>query len=205
MKHARLCLVLALVSLAPALSQTGGHRDQPVGTDGQPPFQLSTTTFRNGGELPLVMVLGSDFCSYVSGGGDQSPELSWTNAPYGTKTFVVTLFDVTAAFTHWGMYNIARGTTELPENAGVSGSKYGQQVFNDFYLGPEYDGPCPPNNLTPLVHEYVFTVFALDTNLYLPSSPPNFPANAETLYRAMSDHILGQASIHGFFSSTDQE
>ena len=35
--------------------------------------------------------------------------------------FLVTLYDVTAAFTPWGMYNISAKTTELPENAGVAG------------------------------------------------------------------------------------
>ncbi len=81
---------------------------------------------------------------------------------------MVTLYDVTAAFTPWGMYNISAKTTELPENAGVAGSKYGQQVFNDFFLGAEYDGPCPPNNIIPVVHDYAFTVYALDTELQLP-------------------------------------
>jgi len=164
-------------------------------------FHLRSTTFSDGGTLPLSMVLGSNNCSFVTGGGDQSPELSWTRAPYGTRSFVVTMFDVTASFTHWGMYNIPADTTGLPENAGVARSMFGRQVQNDFSLGAEYDGPCPPNNLTPLVHEYVVTVYALDTNLRLTSFPPNFPANGETLYRAMIGHVLQKASIHGFFTA----
>jgi phosphatidylethanolamine-binding protein (PEBP) family uncharacterized protein len=101
------------------------------------------------------------------------------------------------------MYNISRKTTELPENAGVAASPYGQQVFNDFFLGAEYDGPCPPNNLPPVVHDYVFTVYALDDDLHLTSSPPNFPADAETLYRAMLGHVLKRASIQGYFSTAN--
>ncbi|MGD0567100.1 MAG: YbhB/YbcL family Raf kinase inhibitor-like protein [Candidatus Sulfotelmatobacter sp.] len=205
MKKYVVCLTLALASLSTALAQQGSRSDQQASanSDWQHQFQLSSTTFTNGGQLPLSMVLGSNNCTYVSGGGDQSPELSWTHAPFGTKSFVVTVFDVTASFTHWGMYNISPKTTELPENAGVSGSTYGKQVFNDFFLGAEYDGPCPPNNYTPLVHDYVFTVYALDTNLSLQSSPPNFPADAETLYRAMFDHVLQSASIQGYFSSAN--
>jgi Raf kinase inhibitor-like YbhB/YbcL family protein len=149
------------------------------------------------------MILGSNNCTYVSGGRDQSPEVSWKHAPFGTQSFVVTLYDVTAAFTHWGMYNISPKTNELPEDAGVAGSTYGQQVFNDFYYGAEYDGPCPPNNYTPYVHDYVITVYALDTWLKLPSAPPNFPANGEALYRAMFDHVLARASIHGYYSTAD--
>jgi phosphatidylethanolamine-binding protein (PEBP) family uncharacterized protein len=60
--------------------------------------------------------------------------------------------------------------------------------------------------LPPNVHDYVFTVYALDTELKL-SSSANFPANAETLYHALiqagrDGHILDSASLTGFFSST---
>jgi Raf kinase inhibitor-like YbhB/YbcL family protein len=201
MKTLTLCMILALTLTLTALAQTS-QTDQPANGEWRH-LQLSTTTFTNGGTLPLSVVLGSNNCTYVSGGLDESPELSWTNVPRGTRSFVVTLYDVTAAFTHWGMYNISPKTTELPEDAGVAGSKYGQEVFNDFFLGAEYDGPCPPNNVTPLVHDYVFTVFALDTDLKLPSAPPNFPATGETLYRAMFDHVIEKASIQGFFSTAN--
>lgn len=203
MKKYVVCVTLALASLSTVLAQQSSQPDQQADSDWHHHFQLSSTTFTNGGQLPLSMILGSNNCAYVSGGGDQSPQLSWTHAPRGTRSFVVTLYDVTASFTHWGMYNISPKTAELPENAGVAGSTFGQQVFNDFFLGAEYDGPCPPNNITPLVHDYVFTVYALDTDLHLLSSPPNFPADAETLYRAMFDHVLQSASIHGYFSSAD--
>ncbi|MGB2603809.1 MAG: YbhB/YbcL family Raf kinase inhibitor-like protein [Candidatus Sulfotelmatobacter sp.] len=203
MKKYVVCVTLALASLSTVLAQTNSNTNQQPNSDWQHKFQVSSTTFTDDGQIPLIMVLGSNNCSFVSGGGDESPQLSWTHAPRGTRSFVVTLFDVTASFTHWGMYNISPRTTELPQNAGVAGSPFGQQVFNDFFLGAEYDGPCPPNNVTPLVHDYVFTVYALDTDLHLVSSPPNFPADAETLYRAMFDHVLQRASIQGFFSSAN--
>jgi len=202
MKMHAICVSLLLISLSTALAQSSGQPDQQT-NDWHHQFQLSSTTFKNGSQLPLTMVLGPTYCNYVSGGSDESPQLTWTHAPWGTRSFVVTMYDVTAAFTHWGMYNISRKTTNLPENAGTATSTYGQQIFNDFYLGPEYDGPCPPNNYTPYVHDYVITVYALDTRLNLPSSPPNFPASAETLYRAMFEHVLASASIHGQFSSVD--
>jgi Raf kinase inhibitor-like YbhB/YbcL family protein len=203
MKNYAVCFTLALASLSIVLAQSSAQTDQQANGDWHHRFRLSSTTFTDGGTLPLSMVLGSDNCTFVSGGGDQSPELSWTHAPRGTRSFVVTMFDVTASFTHWGMYNISPKTRELPENAGVAGSPYGQQVFNDFGLGAEYDGPCPPPGFAPVNHDYVITVFALDTELHLISSPPNFPADAETLYRAMFDHVLQSASIHGFFSTAD--
>jgi Raf kinase inhibitor-like YbhB/YbcL family protein len=139
-------------------------------------------------------------------GYDESPELSWTGAPWGTQFFAVVLYDVTAAFTHWGMYNISGNVTQLPENAGVANSHFGLQIENDFDLGQQYDGPCPPANVAPDTHKYVFTVYALSTKLSLPSST-NFPANAETLYHALiragkQGEILGEASLTGLYSST---
>jgi Raf kinase inhibitor-like YbhB/YbcL family protein len=138
-------------------------------------------------------------------GLDQSPELMWRHVPHDTRSFVVILYDPTAAFTHWGMYNIAPEVRTLPENAGVAGSKYGTQINNGFG-DPNYDGPCPPAGVTPFAHQYVFTVYALDEWLTLASSA-NFPANAETLYHALiragrEGHILASGSIEGVYSAT---
>src|SRR5208282_3592155 len=160
----------------------GAQAGQLGGSGGQ--FQISSTTFKNNTTLPLNMINNMimnnvNVCSADgSPGGNQSPELSWTSAAPGTRSFAVVAYDVTAAFTHWGMYNISPKATGLPENAGIAGSQYGAQIVNDFFVGAEYDGPCPPATLTPYVHHYVFTVYALDEKLNLPSSA-NFPATAE--------------------------
>jgi Raf kinase inhibitor-like YbhB/YbcL family protein len=178
----------------------------------QESFQLHSTTFSNDSVLPISMILnqqvnGVNTCSATGAAGyDESPELSWTGAPRGTQSFVVVLYDVTAAFTHWGMYNIGGNVTKLPENAGKAGSPYGLQIENDFELGQEYDGPCPPANVVPNSHQYTFTVYALSGQLHLPGSA-NFPTNAETLYQALivagkQNEILGEATLTGFYSST---
>lgn len=170
-------------------------------------FQLTSTTFSRGGTFPLSMVAGSNLCSFFSGGEDKSPELSWSHAPRGTRSFVVVLYDVVAGFTHWGMYNIPQTTTKLPENAGVPNSPYGQQIGNDF-ADENYDGPCPPPQLSPASHHYVFTVYALDITLPTLSAHGDFPPLPEGLYHTLihaagRGHILGQASIDGFFPAPD--
>jgi Raf kinase inhibitor-like YbhB/YbcL family protein len=174
-------------------------------------FCVSSTTFANDGVLPISMIDnivsdGTNVCSVDgSPGGNQSPEVSWTHAPAGTRSFVVTLFDLTASFTHWGMYDIPASTSNLPMNAGVAGSTYGAQVYNDFYnLG--YDGPCPPVGVKPYSHRYVLTVYAIDEVLQLPQSA-NFPPYAETLWYALlrateKGHVLGKASTTGYYSAT---
>jgi Raf kinase inhibitor-like YbhB/YbcL family protein len=204
-------IMVLLLSLS--LSATGqDNANRIADPDTQQPFRLTSQTFQNNGTLPLSMinnnpVNGANTCTVDgSAGGNQSPELSWGHASPHTVSFVVVAYDSTASFTHWGIYNISPTATGLPENAGVSGSTFGEQVFNDFFAGEEYDGPCPPAGVKPFAHHYVFTVYALDIVLKLPS-PANFPASAETLYQALiragrNGHILESSSITGLYSST---
>lgn len=194
-------LMIAMVSVAQGQSAPAGQG-----------FRLTSSTFTNNSMLPISMINnipsnGVNGCSVDgSAGGNQSPDLAWSPARKGTQSFVVIAFDSTAAFTHWGMYNIPATTTELPANAGVAGSTSGMQVVNDFFANAEYDGPCPPVGVYPYSHRYVFTVYALDIELKLPS-PKNFPASAETLYQALivagrEGHILDSSSLVGFYSAT---
>jgi Raf kinase inhibitor-like YbhB/YbcL family protein len=200
---------LMLLLLSISLPAAGQVKDAVVA--GPNSFQVSSTTFANDTTLPIsmidnIIVNGSNVCSIDgSPGGNQSPELSWINVPPHTASFIVTVFDTTASFTHWGMYNIAPTATGLPENAGVAGSTYGSQIVNDFG-NAEYDGPCPPANYRPFVHEYIFTVYALNKTLSLTGSA-NFPNNAETLdvaliHAAKNGNIIGSASLTGFYSTT---
>jgi hypothetical protein len=213
-KHTGMKMLGAIATAAFGLLALASFESgQDLQDDQYPPFQLSSTTFENNTTLPISMIYnylvsGSNVCSIDgSPGGDQSPELTWRKAPRRTASFVVIAFDTVAGFTHWGMYNIPATTTKLPENAGIAGSTYGQQVVNGFG-DLSYDGPCPPAGVVPYVHDYVFTVYALDMKLELPSSA-NFPATADTLFRALVEagrwgHILASASITGLYSTTPE-
>ncbi|TLZ27316.1 MAG: YbhB/YbcL family Raf kinase inhibitor-like protein, partial [Gammaproteobacteria bacterium] len=133
------------------------------GSDGG--FRLQSATFENNTTLPPsavdnITINGSNVCSLGgAAGGNQSPQLSWSHPPRATHSFAVIVFDTTASFSHWGIYNISGDATGLPANAGVAASTYGTEVVNDFG-DARYDGPCPPTNLPPNVHHYVFTVYA---------------------------------------------
>jgi len=192
--------------LPTSFAQDRGHR-----------FQLSSSTFDNDTFLPISAIFNmfppnstTNECSIDGSlGGDKSPALSWTRPRGNTRSFVVILYDETAAYTHWGMYNISPSLTGLPQNAGVPDSQYGQQVGNDVSGGAQYDGPCPPPGVAPVVHRYVFTVYALDTLLDVPSSA-NFPARAAALYQALvqagrDGDILESASITGLYSTTPSQ
>jgi hypothetical protein len=169
-------------------------------------FSISSSTFRDGASLPTSMAWNNPSCTKDgTAGGNISPELSWRNAPEGVRSFVLIAFDVTASFTHWGMYNIPVSTTTLPAGAGIATSAYGEQVPNDF---PDrgYDGPCPPAGIAPFAHHYLFTVYALDIHLVLPKFR-NFAHTPDALFNALANagakgHVLGSASIGGFYSAT---
>jgi Raf kinase inhibitor-like YbhB/YbcL family protein len=216
MKKYLVCMSLALACLSTLRAQESNgvnqEHTQTATLSSGGLFKLTSSTFANDTTLPIstihnMIVNNVNVCSIDgSPGGNQSPELSWSGAPRGTQTFVMVVYDVTAGFTHWGMYNIAGSATGLPANAGVAGSQFGKQIFNDFFIGAEYDGPCPPEHVAPDVHHYIFTVYALDVELHLPSSP-NFPAGAERLYHALiaagrNRHILGSTSLTGLYSAT---
>jgi Raf kinase inhibitor-like YbhB/YbcL family protein len=198
-----ICRSLVAVCLLSLLSANLVQAQAPVltGINRIHTLRVTSTTFTNGGTIPLTMVWNK--CTAYPGGSNWSPQLSWSGVPHRTRSFIVIAYDVTASFTHWGMYNIPASTTSLPKGAGVVGSADGTQISNDFG-DLSYDGPCPPTTLTPLSHQYVFTVYALD--IVLPTLPAfgDFPPGAEALYHAMiaagsNGDIIDIASIKGFF------
>lgn len=203
----------ALALLAGAILCTAATRAEESGWwEEGAKLDLTSATFVRNGPLPDSMIYDSEqnginACT-ASGasGADQSPQLGWKNVPPNTRSFVVVLYDPTAGFTHWGMYNIPAQVRALPADAGIPGSRFGSQIVNDFG-DPHYDGPCPPANVAPDAHHYVFTVYALDVELRVPSASANFPADAETLYHALiqaarEGHILGSGRLGTYYSST---
>lgn len=99
-------------------------------------------------------------------GENISPQLSWTNAPEGTKSFAVTIYDKDAptgsGWWHWVIFDIDKDTNELLSGAGDPAKhlapKGAVQSLTDFGMAG-YGGPCPPENHGP--HQYVVTVYAL--------------------------------------------
>src|SRR4051794_11857892 len=104
-------------------------------------LQVSSTTFKDGGLLPLRVI--DDDPEYTGGtlgnrcapnptdrGGKQSPALSWTNLPSGRNSFGVTASDATAQFFHGGMKDIPRPPPILPKNGGEAKTTFGLQVNN---------------------------------------------------------------------------
>jgi len=106
------------------------------------------------------------FKGFGCDGGNISPSLTWKNAPAGTKSFAVTVYDPDAptgsGWWHWVVFNIPANVTSLPRGVGNPASgqtpKGAVQSRTDFGK-PGYGGPCPPQGDKP--HRYIFTVYAL--------------------------------------------
>lgn len=106
------------------------------------------------------------FSGFGCTGGNQSPALSWSGAPAGTKSYAVALFDPDAmqgrGFWHWLMVNIPANTAALARDAGKNdGSKLppGAVQIKNGFRAVGYSGSCPPPADEP--HGYVMTVYAL--------------------------------------------
>ncbi|GAA2614790.1 YbhB/YbcL family Raf kinase inhibitor-like protein [Paractinoplanes durhamensis] len=158
-----------------------------------PSFEVRSDAATDGQALPLPQMSGA---FGIPGGQDISPDLAWSGAPEGTKSFAVTVFDADAptmsGFWHWAVANIPATVTALPAGAGSAagtGLPAGAiQLPNDARL-PQYVGAAPPAGHGP--HRYFITVHALDVeDIGVPAEgTPAF------LGFTMAGHILGRATI----------
>ena len=150
-----------MVRLLASLGLLAGLLFAPATVDAQPAkFRLTSTDVKRGAMIDDKFVFNAGGCT----GANTSPALSWSGAPEGTKSFVLTVYDPDAptgsGFWHWVMFNIPASVTSLPEGAGAQGKEPAgaTQIEND-YGTVGYGGPCPPKGDKP--HRYVFTVYAL--------------------------------------------
>ena len=158
-----------------------------------PRFSVTSTTVPDGGAWPDAQMSG---LFGVPGGKDVSPQLSWSGAPEGTKSYAVTVYDPDAptgsGFWHWAVADIPATVTQLPEGAGdETGSGLPAGAFhlpNDARVA-RYIGAAPPAGHGP--HRYFVVVHALDVERI------GVPAEATPAYLGftMTSHLLGRAVL----------
>lgn len=159
-----------------------------------PSFTLTSEDFEQGSPLPRSTRSGIA----GAGGDDRSPQLSWSGAPEGTKSFVLTMYDPDAptgsGWWHWAVHGLPGELTSLPANAGDPDAGLLPEVAvtlpNELRL-ERYLGAAPPSGHGE--HRYFFTLSALDVpSLDIPAG--STPAH---LGFALRDHIIGRAQLMG--------
>lgn len=120
-------------------------------------------------------------------------------------------------FFHWVLVDLLPGLHEIqageyshevtargkPGPELPNGARQGINDYTGWFAGDDamagdyygYDGPCPPWN-DERIHRYVFTLYALD----VPHLGVHGKFDGARALQAMVGHILGQASITGFYS-----
>jgi hypothetical protein len=159
-------------------------------------FTLTSTTFKDGALIPKKSgnnTAGNANCI----GENLSPQLAWSGAPEGAKSFALTMVDPEGrkglGVYHWVAYGIPPDVTSLAEGEASKPS--------DKYVGGNstqgvatYSGPCPPPGSP---HHYTFVVIA--TDLDVKELPPGL--TLPELWEKLNGHAKGAAGMVGLFAN----
>lgn len=143
--------------------------------------------FQDGEAIPV---------KYTGYGEDISPTFKLDGLSQAGRSIAITLDDASHPlfpnYNHWIIWNIPMqdviwenikpGMTVIDLDGAVQGKAYGKHC---------YKGPKPPLNWC---HEYVFTIYVLDSKLSL--SPKS---NKMDFLKAAKEHVIQMATITGHF------
>ena len=181
---------LILLLILTYLSMCSAGSSQPAGSNISSPqkeasmFQLKSNAFQAEGSIPSRFTCEAE---------NISPELSWSGAPEGTRTFALILHDPDAlhrgGYTHWVLFNLPATLNQIPENVPKNSTFPGGGVQGKNDDGKSgYTGPCPPSGS----HRYYFHLYAVDRQLDLGENT----TKAE-LEKALKGHVVGQTELMG--------
>lgn len=159
-----------------------GPVEKPIGEKDvvENAMKLESSSFKNNEYIPS---------KYTCDGDNVNPPLLINEAPGRAQSFALIVDDPDAPagdWTHWLLWNIGGGATEVLENSVPRGAIQG---LNDFGKNG-YGGPCPPSG----THRYQLKLHALDTVLNIPQN-----SRKKDLEKAMEGHILAQSILTGLY------
>ena len=104
---------------------------------------------------------------YTCHGRGETPPLSWSATPAGTRSLALVVDDAAAPITprlYWIVFDINPGTTDIQAGSLPPGARQARNSTG--HSG--YAAPCPAGS----PHQYRFTVYALNATLKLPKGAP---------------------------------
>ena len=168
-------------------------------------FILFTTSALMAGDFTLQstdidtnLTKVQEFNGYDGCTGDNiSPQLSWKNAPKGTKSFIVTMEDTNSpigiTWWQWLVIDIPGNVTELATNASGKAMPKGSIELKNNYDIIGYSGACPPKG--DKAHRYVFNVLALDVEKLSITERRNDAVLGNLIKR----HTIAKASMTSYY------
>ncbi len=153
---------------------------------------LRSTSFAHEAGIPA---------KFTCQGDDVSPQLSWSDAPAGTRSFALVVDDPDApdprapkmTWVHWVVYNLPADASALVEGVAASALPGGTREGVNDWKRAGYNGPCPPVGR----HRYFHKLFALDVVL-----PELGRPTKKQLEDAMRGHVLAEAQLVGTYEKT---
>jgi Raf kinase inhibitor-like YbhB/YbcL family protein len=155
-----------------------------------PVFKVASSDMPDSQPLKPAQVFKGFGCN----GDNRSPQLQWSGAPAGTKSFAVTMYDPDAptgsGWWHWVVYDLPASVNKLEAGTGEQGkippgAKHGRNDYGRFDFG----GACPPPGDKP--HRYIVTVHALKVeHLDVPQD-----ASAALIGYMVNANRLGSATL----------
>lgn len=160
-------------------------------------FLLANNFTLTSSDLKGQLTKKQEFNGFGCSGENISPQLSWENAPKGTKSFAITVYDPDAptgsGWWHWVVFDIPSNKTTLASGFGNSDSKEAIQSITD-YGKTGFGGACPP--VGDKAHRYIFTVHALD----IETLDLDKNTNAATVGYYINSHSIAKASIISYYN-----
>ncbi len=159
-------------------------------------LELTSTEIQSGQSLSDKQVFNGFGCE----GKNQSPQLSWSDVPEGTKSFALMVYDPDAptgsGWWHWVAFNLPKELRSLDTGAGnpQAGLMPEGVVQSRTDFGAHgYGGACPPVGHGE--HRYQFKLFALGVE----SLPLDADAPAAMVGYMVQQNALDSAVIEAVY------
>lgn len=152
-------------------------------------FELSSPDIRHG----EFMGSAQEFNGFGCQGANKAPQLNWQDAPAGTQSFALTVYDPDAptgsGWWHWQVYDLPAETKQLNADRLPQGVQQGPNDYGQYQFG----GACPPQGHG--AHRYQFRLHALKVNsLSIPEG-----ASAALIGYMINANSIGVASLDALY------